>query len=86
MRNPQVQLRSGNVILDHNAVVEWYSGAEAYTHPKRIRIDGIWEEVFRYEKRIREDNQRRREIAFRCHIGDMRIYDVVIICINNQKA
>ena len=78
MNNPKIQLRRGNKIIDYNALVEWYSGGELYTHPRRIRIDGVWEEVFQYEKIIREDVQARREIAFRCHIGDNRIVEIAI--------
>ncbi|KPK63254.1 hypothetical protein AMJ83_07840 [candidate division WOR_3 bacterium SM23_42] len=86
MKSSRVQLRRGNEILDRDAAVEWYSGGELYTHPKRIRIDGTWEEVFHYDKKIRENNQQHREIAFSCHIGDNRVYEVVIMCINNQTT
>jgi hypothetical protein len=58
--------------------VEWYSGKDLYTHPKRVKVEGVWEDVFHYEKLIREDTQEgRREIVFRCHIGDNRIVEVV---------
>ena len=58
--------------------VEWYSGKELHTHPTRIKINGIWEEVFSYEKIIREDNiTKKREIVFRCHIGDNRVVEIV---------
>ena len=57
--------------------VEWYSGKEAQTHPKRIKIKGVWEDVFSYEKIIKEDAKTgKRKTIFRCHIGDNRIVSV----------
>ena len=57
--------------------VEWYSGKELYTYPRRIKVDGVWEEVFQYEKKIQEDAvTKKREIVFRCHIGDNRIVEI----------
>jgi hypothetical protein len=59
--------------------VDWYSGKELYTHPTRIKINGIWEEVFHYEKIIREDTvTKKREIIFRCHIGDNRTIEITV--------
>jgi len=58
--------------------VEWYSGGDLYTRPKRIKVDGRWEDVFHCEKTIREDaSSKRRELVFRCHIGDNRIVEIV---------
>ena len=63
----------------NNIEVEWYSGKELYTHPKRVKINGVWEDVFQYERKIREDKAtKKREIVFRCHIGDNRIIETVI--------
>ncbi len=67
----------GNQILE-NPEIEWYSGAELYTRPKHIKINEIWEEIFQYDKSIRENTAGQREIVFRCHIGDNRIIEVVI--------
>lgn len=61
--------------------VEWYSGGELYTHPKRIKVNGIWEDVFQYERIVREDGAtKKREIIFRCHIGDNRFVEVLVEC------
>ncbi len=58
--------------------VEWYSGTELYTYPKRIKVDGRWEDVFQCERMIHEDvSSRQRKLVFRCHIGDNRIVEVV---------
>ena len=58
--------------------VEWYSGKDLYTHPRRVKVRGVWEDVFHYEKIVREDiKEGKREIVFRCHIGDNRIVEVV---------
>lgn len=58
--------------------VEWHSGGDLYTHPRRIKVNGIWEEVFHYERIMREDaSSKTRELVFRCHIGDNRIVVVV---------
>lgn len=58
--------------------VEWYSGSKLYTHPKRIKVNGIWEDVFQYERIVREDAAtKKREIIFRCHIGDKRFVEVL---------
>jgi len=54
--------------------VEWYSGGNLYSRPKRIKVGGVWEDVFRYEKQIYEDKiTKTRVIIFRCNIGDNRI-------------
>jgi hypothetical protein len=61
-----------------NMEVEWYSGKDLHSHPKRVKVNGVWEDVFTYEKIIREDNAtKKREVVFRCHIGDNRIIEVV---------
>jgi hypothetical protein len=63
--------------MDHDADVEWCSGKDARTHPKRIKVKGVWEDVFSYEKVIQEDAVTKKRITiFRCHIGDNRIIDV----------
>jgi hypothetical protein len=59
--------------------VEWYSGKEVYTSPRRVKIKGVWEEVFSYEKSIREHSvTMKREVVFRCHIGDNRIIEITL--------
>jgi hypothetical protein len=59
--------------------VEWYSERNVYTYPRRVKVDGIWEDVFSYEKSIREHSiTRKREVIFRCHIGDNRIVEIAI--------
>jgi hypothetical protein len=68
--------QGGQVITDGE--VEWYSGSEAHTHPRRIRIDDVWEQVFQSDKKIEEDRKGQRSIVFRCHIGDNRIIDVLV--------
>ncbi len=61
----------------NNIKVEWYSGKELHTHPKRVRINGVWYDVFQFEKIVREDvSSKNREIIFRCHIGDNRIVEI----------
>ena len=43
----------------------------------RIRLDGIWQEVFSWEKAIHEDKDTgQRMTVFLCHIGDNRIIRV----------
>jgi len=57
--------------------VEWYAGTGRYSHPVRIRLDGVWEEVFSWDKAVHEDkNSRQRTTVFLCHIGDNRIIKV----------
>lgn len=73
----RVILRYGNQILK-NPEIEWYSGTELYTRPKRVKINEIWEDICQYEKSIRENTKGQREVVFRCHIGDNRIIEVVI--------
>ena len=73
-----------NVILKHGGQVitggevEWYSGSELYTHPRRIKIKDVWEEVFYFEKKIEENESGQRSIVFRCHIGDNRIIEILV--------
>jgi len=56
-----------------NIEVEWYSGKELHAHPRRIKVNGIWEEVFSFEKEIREDLKNKKRVTiFYCHIGDNR--------------
>jgi hypothetical protein len=58
--------------------VEWYSGGILRTRPLRVKVNGIWEDVFSYEKRICEDNiTHKRTIVFSCHIGDNRIVEIM---------
>ena len=60
-----------------NIDVEWYSGKEVNTHPMRVKVAGVWEEVFQYEKEIHEDlKTKQRKIIFYCHIGDNRIVKI----------
>lgn len=57
--------------------VEWYSGKDAFTRPKRIKVNGVWREVFKFEKQILEEfSTRKRSIVFICHIGDNEIVKV----------
>ncbi|MGQ9664185.1 MAG: hypothetical protein ACUVUH_02490 [bacterium] len=59
--------------------VEWYSGRNNKTSPKRVRVDDVWREVFSFEKQIFEDFlTRRRYTIFLCHIGDNEIVRVEI--------
>uniref|UniRef100_A0A7C4XG81 Uncharacterized protein n=1 Tax=candidate division WOR-3 bacterium TaxID=2052148 RepID=A0A7C4XG81_UNCW3 len=59
--------------------VEWYSGKDAKTYPKRIKVEGVWRDVFKFEKEIREDfSTRKRVIIFNCDIGDNEIVRVKI--------
>ncbi len=75
MSNEKSQMT--NRKLPKDAEVEWYSGGELHSHPKRIKVNGVWEEVFHYEKSVREDaTMKRRKTIFRCHIGDNRIVEV----------
>jgi hypothetical protein len=75
----RIVTRHGRKMIDQDAEVEWYSGSTLYAHPNRIKINDVWEEVFTYEKSIREDElSGAREIVFHCHIGDNRIIEVVI--------
>ena len=75
----KIILRRGGAIIDPDALVEWYSGRELYDRPKHVKINGVWEEVFTYEKIIRQEElNTAREIVFRCHIGDNRIIEIVI--------
>jgi hypothetical protein len=73
----KIILKYQNKVIE-NAQVEWYSGNELYTHPRRIKINGIWEDVFQYDRISRENTDRQREIAFRCHIGDNRFVKIII--------
>lgn len=75
---PKIALKQGTHVLEENAEVEWYSGREVYTHPRRIKINGVWEDVFQHEKIVRENGQQQRETVFCCHIGDNRIVEVII--------
>jgi hypothetical protein len=70
-------VNDGNLKNGHDIEVEWYSGREVYTYPKRVKVDGVWEEVFSYEKSVREHSvTKKREVVFRCHIGDNRIIEI----------
>lgn len=75
----KIILRRGGTIIDPDARVEWYSGREPYDRPKHVKINDVWEDIFTYEKSIREDKYGgAREIVFRCHIGDNRIVDIAV--------
>ncbi len=66
-------------ILEENDV-EWYSGSTTKTYPKRVRVDGIWREVFSAEKQVYEEFlTRKRTAIFLCHIGDNEIVQVKVI-------
>lgn len=59
--------------------VEWYSGGDNKTNPKRVRVDGVWREIFSFEKQVFEDFlTRKRYTIFLCHIGDNEIVRVEI--------
>ncbi|MEO0126148.1 MAG: hypothetical protein ABIL44_00175 [candidate division WOR-3 bacterium] len=59
--------------------VEWYSGKNARTFPKRVNVDGTWREVLSFEKQILEEfPSRNRYTIFLCHIGDNEIVKVKI--------
>lgn len=68
--------QGGQVISDGE--VEWYSGSELYTHPQRLRINDVWEDVFHFDKTIEEDEKGHRNTVFRCHIGDNRVIIVLV--------
>lgn len=74
---PEVVLKQDGQIIE-DGDVEWYSGSELYTHPQRIRIKDIWEDVFRFDKLVEEDAKGLRKTLFRCNIGDNRIIVVVV--------
>ena len=74
----KIILRHRNRILDENPEIEWYSGGELYTHPTRIKLNGIWEDVLQYERITRENPRQQRETVFRCRIGDDYIVEVTI--------
>lgn len=67
---------------NENIEVEWYSGKELYSRPKRVKVAGVWEEVFQFKKEIHEDLiSKKRKIIYHCHIGDNRIIKVEVpIC------
>ena len=73
---PEVVLKQDGLIIE-DGEVEWYSGGELYTHPRRIRLKDIWEDVFHFDKQIQETKKGRR-IIFRCNIGDNRIIVVAV--------
>lgn len=59
--------------------VEWHSGRNVRTYPKRVKVDGIWREVFSFEKQVLEEfPSRNRYTIFFCHIGDNEIVKVKI--------
>ena len=76
---PIVTMHQEDKIVSKNPEIEWYSGKDFYTHPIRIKIKDVWEEVFSFEKRIKEDyKKKQRKIIFRCHIGDNRMVDIIL--------
>ncbi|MGB9720819.1 MAG: hypothetical protein ACPL28_04990 [bacterium] len=59
--------------------VEWYSGKNNKTSPKRVMVDGVWREVFSFEKQVFEEfSTRKRTIVFLCNIGDNEIIKIEI--------
>ncbi len=59
--------------------VEWYSGKSTRTYPRRVKVDGVWREVFRFEKQIFEElSTRNRYTIFLCHIGDNEVVKVKV--------
>lgn len=62
-----------------NIEVEWYSGKKLKEYPKRVKVNGVWEDVFQFRKEICEDlKTRKRKIIFYCHIGDNRIVKIEV--------
>uniref|UniRef100_A0A7C6EGA2 Uncharacterized protein n=1 Tax=candidate division WOR-3 bacterium TaxID=2052148 RepID=A0A7C6EGA2_UNCW3 len=60
--------------------VEWYSGKNAQTYPRRVKVDETWREVFSFEKQVFEEfSSRNRYTIFLCHIGDNEIVKVKVI-------
>ncbi len=61
--------------------VEWYYGRNARTCPKRVKVDGVWREVFSFEKKVFEEfASRSRYTIFVCHIGDNEMVKVKVGC------
>ncbi len=59
--------------------VEWCSGRDNKTSPKKVKVDDIWREVLIFEKRVFEDFlTRKRKTIFLCHIGDNEFVKVEI--------
>jgi hypothetical protein len=75
--NASVILQLDNQIIE-DGEVEWYSGNELYTRPRRIKIRGIWEDVFHSDKDIEENEKHERKTVFHCNIGDNRMITVII--------
>ncbi|MCX7994648.1 MAG: hypothetical protein N3A65_02585 [candidate division WOR-3 bacterium] len=60
--------------------VKWHSGKDNKTYPRCVKVDGVWREVFSFEKKIFEEfPTRKRYIIFLCHIGDNEIVKVKCI-------
>ena len=79
-QNPNIKLSISKIICGKNDV-EWYSGKDLNTRPKRVKVDDVWYEVFSFEKKICEDSiTRKRQTIFLCHIGDNRTVKVAIAC------
>lgn len=59
--------------------VEWYSGKDNKSIPRRVIVDGVWRDVFSFEKQIFEEFMtRKRYTIFLCHIGDNEIVRIEI--------
>jgi tRNA(Ile)-lysidine synthase TilS/MesJ len=66
--------------ISNDRDVEWYMGKDAYTHPRRVKVNGIWRDVFDFKKKVIEEYAtRRRLIAYECNIGDNEIVRVKIL-------
>jgi hypothetical protein len=81
----QIIVQQGNQIIE-NGEVEWYSGNELYTRPRRVKVKGVWENVFHVTKSIEENQEQQRRTMFRCHIGDNRIVVVIVWTTSNHKG
>ena len=73
----EIILMKENQIVE-NGEVEWYSGNELYTRPMRVKVNGVWENVFHYTKSLRENQNQQRSTVFHCHIGDNRTIVIVV--------
>jgi hypothetical protein len=78
MKSP---IRTGRVIVEVSQDdVEWYSGRARYSRPLKVKVKGVWHEVFGYEKSVQEEvSSRQRVTVFLCHIGDNQIVKVRVI-------
>jgi hypothetical protein len=77
--NPKITVRCENRTIEPSPEIEWYSGGELLTHPVRIKINGVWKHVLRYDKVIREDTVNQRDIVFRCSIEENSIVEIAVL-------